>query len=69
MNVFGLSVPSPFGYPNGARHTIAVLHYWVGTGIVALAAMHAAAALFHHFVFKDDVLRRMAVVGPAATEE
>ena len=66
MSVFGLSIPSPFGYPAGARHTIAVLHYWIGTGIVVLAVVHAAAALFHHFVLKDDVLRRMAVVGPEA---
>ncbi len=66
MSVFGLPVPSPFGYPAGARHTIAVLHYWIGTGIVVLALAHAAAALFHHFVLKDDVLGRMAVISPEA---
>ena len=61
MSVFGLLVPSPFGYPDGARHTIATLHYWLGTALIVLAAVHAAAALFHHFVLRDDVLRRMTV--------
>jgi cytochrome b561 len=27
--------------------------------LLALAGLHAAAALLHHYVFKDDVLRRM----------
>ena len=65
MSVFGLLVPSPFGYPAEARHAIATLHYWVGTAIVALAALHAGAALFHHGVLRDDVLRRMTVGGPS----
>ncbi len=55
-------------YPSGARHTIAVPHYWVETEIVVLAAMYAAAAL-HRFVFKDDRLRWMAVLGLEANGE
>ena len=65
MSVFGLPVPSPFDYPTEAHHAIATLHYWVGTAIVALAAMHAGAALFHHLVLRDNVLRRMTVGGPS----
>ena len=66
MSVFGMTVPSPFAYPAGARHTIAFLHYWIGTGIVVLAVAHVAAALFHHFVLGDDVLRRMIPIGSKA---
>ena len=69
MSVFGATIPSPFAYPAGARHTIAVLHYWVGTGIVVLAVAHAAAALFHHFVLGDDVLRRMIPIGTKANSD
>lgn len=32
--------------------------------ILVLAGLHAAAALFHHYVLKDDVLRRMLPVSP-----
>jgi cytochrome b561 len=35
------------------------LHYWVATTIIMLAGLHAAAALFHHYVLRDDVLWRM----------
>jgi hypothetical protein len=31
-----------------------------------LATIHAAAALFHHFVLRDDVLHCMAPAIPAA---
>lgn len=39
------------------------LHQLVGYAIAALAAIHIAAALHHHFIRKDDVLRRMAPRG------
>jgi cytochrome b561 len=31
--------------------------------IVAVAALHVAAALYHHFFLKDDVMRRMLPYG------
>ncbi|MFA9440582.1 cytochrome b [Uliginosibacterium sp. sgz301328] len=39
--------------------TIAELHGWLGDVILWVAGLHAAAALFHHYVLKDNVLRRM----------
>jgi cytochrome b561 len=41
----------------GAR--VASLHGWLGDIILWIAGLHAAAALFHHFVLKDGVLRSM----------
>lgn len=35
------------------------VHGWLGDLLIWLAGAHAAAALFHHFVLKDDVLRAM----------
>lgn len=35
------------------------LHEWLGQVILGLAFIHAAAALWHHYVRKDDVLTRM----------
>lgn len=57
---FGLfTVPklSP-GNPE-VKKTVEELHEWFGNAVLILAAVHASAALFHRFVLRDDVLRRM----------
>jgi len=41
------------------RHTIEDIHGLLANGILILAGLHAAAALVHHYVWKDNVLRRM----------
>lgn len=38
---------------------IAELHTWLGDTILWVAGLHAAAALFHHFALRDDVLWSM----------
>jgi cytochrome b561 len=52
--------------------SIAYIHTILGNAIVWLAGLHAGAALFHHFVLRDNVLTsmlpersRMAAAGPA----
>jgi cytochrome b561 len=35
------------------------VHNWTAWALVILAGGHAAAALFHRYVLKDRVLRRM----------
>ena len=48
------------------------VHQWLGYGLVALLVVHAGAALRHHFILKDDTLRKMllgsAAVSPFAAE-
>ena len=34
-------------------------HGWLVYTLFALVALHALAALWHHFIRRDDVLRRM----------
>jgi cytochrome b561 len=34
-------------------------HKWLGYGLIATICLHASAALKHHFINKDDILRRM----------
>lgn len=41
------------------RGQVGDLHALAANILLALAGMHAAAALLHHFVWHDDVLRRM----------
>ena len=43
--------------------TIAVVHSWLGDAILWLAGLHAVAALYHHFIFKDKVLASMVPRG------
>jgi cytochrome b561 len=38
---------------------IAAIHGWLGDAILWVAGGHAAAALYHHFVLRDGVLRSM----------
>jgi cytochrome b561 len=38
---------------------IGSIHTWLGDTILWVAGVHAAAALYHHFVLRDGVLRSM----------
>jgi cytochrome b561 len=38
---------------------VASVHTWLGDAILWVAGVHAAAALYHHFVLRDGVLRSM----------
>lgn len=60
MSLFGLLIPPPFAPTDKATHeAIGQAHNIGGRTIIAVAVLHAAAALFHHFVLRDGVLRRM----------
>jgi cytochrome b561 len=39
--------------------TLGALHNFLGYSLLALIGAHAAAALFHHFIRRDDVLNAM----------
>jgi cytochrome b561 len=41
------------------RESVEDLHAWSANTLLIVAGLHAAAALLHHVVFKDEVLRRM----------
>lgn len=60
ISVFGLfEVPSVTGRVKGMEDTAGVVHYWSTWALVALAGVHALGALKHHFIDKDETLRRM----------
>jgi cytochrome b561 len=50
--------PLPFGDPMGYR-LLGAVHVWALWLGLALLALHVAAALWHHAVRRDGVLRRM----------
>ena len=60
MSFFGLQIPSPLGHwSRDAHRLVGNLHDWNGWAIVTIAFGHALAALYHHYVLHDRVLRRM----------
>lgn len=57
---FGLfDVPTLIPIDHEQRRFIGGLHNTVAWTIIVLALMHALAGLFHHYVLRDGVLRRM----------
>ncbi|WP_313623093.1 cytochrome b [Achromobacter sp.] len=57
---FGLfDIPTLIPIAHEQRRFIGGLHDTVAWIIITLAALHALAALFHHYVLRDGVLRRM----------
>jgi cytochrome b561 len=64
MEFFGLGIPPLIGeMERPARHQLRELHEWIGWAIIIIALLHALGALYHHYVLKDRVLRRMLPVG------
>ncbi|MFK0690090.1 cytochrome b [Mesorhizobium sp. IMUNJ 23033] len=60
LRFFGLfTIPAPFQANRDTARTIQELHSLCANGILILAGSHALAALWHHFIRKDDVLERM----------
>jgi cytochrome b561 len=60
MSFFGLLMPPPFlPFSKDSHELVGTAHDWIGWAIVVLAGAHAAAALFHHCVLRDNVLWRM----------
>jgi len=60
ISVFGwFEVPSVTGRIKGMENTAGLVHYWSTWALVALAGVHALAALKHHVIDRDDTLRRM----------
>jgi cytochrome b561 len=63
MSFFGIAIPPPFApFSRPGHELVADFHNWIGWAIIIIAAGHAAAALFHHYALRDDVLWRMLPV-------
>lgn len=65
IDVFGwFEVPSLTGRIKGLEDTAGDVHYWATWALIVMAGMHALAAFKHHFVDRDDTLRRMLGKSP-----
>jgi cytochrome b561 len=58
--LFGLAeIPSPWPRDRAFARSVKGVHETVANTLLILAALHAAAALLHHYVLKDRTLLRM----------
>lgn len=55
----GVEIAPMFAKAHALGSVIAEAHSWLGDIILWLAGMHALAALYHHFMLRDDVMRSM----------
>jgi cytochrome b561 len=68
-----IEIPSPFGVNQKWAGILAEVHETLALILLVLVGIHVLAALYHHFVRRDDVLRRMLpwptrLRGPAAND-
>jgi len=54
-----LPLPDLLGRDKALGKQLAEMHSALNIGLLVLVGVHAAAALMHHVVHKDDILRRM----------
>ena len=60
LPLFGLAeIPSPWLKDRAFADNVKEVHGILAHALVSLAAMHAAAALIHHWIFRDRTLVRM----------
>ncbi|MBN9670302.1 cytochrome b [Roseibium aggregatum] len=60
-----LPVPSALGSQEQAESFFKLLHEYGAYLLIALVIGHVAAALKHHFIARDDTLKRMTSTAPA----
>lgn len=53
------AVPAPFSPDRETARFVKDLHELAANAILVVAGLHAAAGLWHHYVRRDDVMRRM----------
>lgn len=60
VSFFGwFTIPNLISPNEEHRKFFGMLHEWLAYGLIAAIILHTTAALKHHFIDKDEILRRM----------
>lgn len=59
VHLFGLTLPALVGADEDLADSLQTWHMDVAWLLLALVLLHIGAALWHHFIVRDDVLRAM----------
>jgi cytochrome b561 len=54
-----IQLPNPFGVDPAVGAAMQSVHNALAITLLIIIAVHSAAALYHHFMLRDNVLRRM----------
>ncbi|HUT51208.1 MAG TPA: cytochrome b [Alphaproteobacteria bacterium] len=54
-----IEIPSPFGVNPALGDALKTVHYYLSLALLFFVGVHVLAALQHHFILRDDILRRM----------
>lgn len=54
-----INVSLPFAVNKPIAHLGEFIHEWIAWALIVLISLHLLAALYHHFICKDDTLKRM----------
>lgn len=57
------NLPPLVAKDDAVRHIAIIVHEYLFYGLLLVLAAHAGAALWHHFILRDNVLRRMLPFG------
>jgi cytochrome b561 len=68
VTFFGLTMPHLVAKDREVRNTAWFFHQWTAYLVLAALALHVAGALYHHYVRRDEVLRRMLPGGEASPD-
>ena len=64
LTIYAIGTIGPFLTTSAAiGRKILAVHQLLGTTLIWVAGLHAAAAIFHHVMLRDRTLRRMLPVG------
>ena len=59
VSFFGLAMPHLVAQDRTVRNTAFFIHEWTAYLVLAALALHITGALYHHYVRRDEVLKRM----------
>ena len=60
LSWFGLiPLPDPIGSNEALAPVFSTIHFWMALALGGLLGAHVGGALFHHFIRRDDTLKRM----------
>lgn len=60
VSFFGFfTLPNLVSANEANRILYSIIHEWLGYGLIVTFCMHSGAALKHHFIKKDKIMRRM----------